>query len=364
MKNKFILIILLLIVSNVNAQDYRKYWADGDLTWNDFQAKPIKNYTSHLAYVLLYQTNKKIINNKTYYGVFSDAYVDKSLSFVHKNIQDNYHLKYNQVIFNLVEIQKRELQKRFYNLDNIFEANALLSDAKSQLDRKVLDFQEECNYGIQRNITDNWLAETTKILNSKSALELPDFKKSNWSYGMYGGLDFNIQGNKYKEIFNNTIGVSLGFEFSYKKIFMGLNMSFSSSKLKQDLIDNSLTIPKGEKSSIGLLNTYFGYPIFETEKVRITPFIGYGVGFLSEIGNQDNKEEISAGTSIFGFNFDLKNKKTVNFTPSIFNLREEGNTYFRAKIFLSNSNFNSNLKGYTLNIGLAYGFEAKSLSKK
>lgn len=363
MRNKFIITIILLITCNLNAQDYRKYWEEGNLTWEDFQAKPIKNYTTHLAYVLLYQTDKKVINNITYYGVFSDAYIDKSLSFVHTNIKDDYHLKYNQVIFNLVEIQKRQLQKRLYNLENIYEASNLLNDAKNQLDRKVLDFREEGNYGIQRDVTDNWLAKTTQKLQSTKPFELPDYKKSNWTYGMFGGLDFGINGNEYKEIFNNTISLALGFEFSYKNIFMGLNMSFTNSKLNRDLIDNSLTIPQGERSTIGLLNSYFGYPVYENKKIRITPFVGYGVTFLSE-ANKKDKEEVSAGTSIFGLNFDLKNKKRVNFTPTFLDLREEGNSYFRARIFLSNSNFNSGLKGYILNIGLAYGFEAKSLSIK
>ena len=94
------------------------------------------------------------------------------------------------------------------------------------------------------------------------------------------------------------------------------------------------------------------------------PFLGYGMTIFGEVGTDKNKEETTKGTSMFGVNFDFKNKKTVNFTPSMFNIREEGNSYFRARIFISNSNFNPNLKGYILNIGLAYGIEGRFLSKK
>ena len=206
--------------------------------------------------------------------------------------------------------------------------------------------------------------KTTQELANSSAFEIPDYRKSNWTYGLYGGVDFGLYGGEYSEIFNNTIALSLGFEFSYKKVFMGLNMSFTNSKLNKDLVDGSLIIPQGEKSTIGLLNTYFGYPVYETKKFRIIPFAGYGVRFFGEAGDKDNKEEISGGTSIFGVNFDFKNKKTVNFTPAIFGLREEGNTYFRARIFMSNSNFNETLQGYSINIGLSYGIEGRLLSKK
>jgi hypothetical protein len=364
MKKYCVFIILFVISSTINSQEYRKYWKDGKLTWDDFQAQPTKNNPTYLGYVLLYQTDKRVVDDVTYFGVFADAYIDKSLSFVHLNLKDDYHLRYNQVIFNLVEIHKRKLQKRIYLVDNIFDMSPLFSDSKSQLEREVLDFQEEGNYGIQREITDKWLLKTTNELTASRSFEIPDFRKSNWTYGLYGGVDFGFYGDSYSEIFNNTIAMSLGFEFSYKKVFMGLNMSFTNSKLNTDLIDDSLLIPEGEKSTIGLLNSYFGYPVYETKKFRIIPFAGYGVTFFGEVGDLDNKQETSAATSIFGVNFDLKNKKTVNFTPSLFNIREEGNSYFRARIFMSNSNFNTNLKGYTLNIGLSYGIEGRFLSKK
>ncbi|WP_146190715.1 hypothetical protein [Polaribacter aquimarinus] len=364
MRKNLTLLIVLVITFTINSQEYRKYWSDGKLTWNDFQAKPTKNSTINLAYVLMYKTDKKVIDDITYYGVFADAYIDKSLSFVHNNLKDKHQLNYNQVIFNLIEIHKRKFQETIYRIDDTFSISSLLGDAKNQLEREILDFQEESNYGIQKDITKKWLLKTTQKLTNSASFKVPNFRKSSWTYGMYSGIDFSAYGNTYNEIFNNTIALGLGFEFSYKKVFMGLNMSFTNSKLNKDLTNNSFKVSKGEKSTIGLLNTYFGYPVYDAKKIRVMPFVGYGVRFFGESGNKDNKKETSAGTSIFGFNFDFKNKKTVNFTPTVFGLREEGYSYFRARIFMSNSNFNPNLKGYTLNIGLSIGIEGKLLSKK
>ena len=162
MKKYYLLIVLFAFSYTINCQEYRKYWKDGKLTWDDFQSEPTKTNASHLAYVLMYQTNKKVIDNVTYYGVISDAYIDKSLSFVHTNLKDKHHLNYNQVIFNLVEIYKRKLQKRIYTLDNIFNTNSLFSDSKSQLEREIFNFQEEGNYGIQREVSEKWILKTTK----------------------------------------------------------------------------------------------------------------------------------------------------------------------------------------------------------
>lgn len=364
MRLSLIFLFLILTVNNLVAQEYRKYWKDGELTWDDFQAKPTKNSTINLAYVLMYKTDKKEFENIQYYGVFADAYMDKSLSFVHNNIRDYYQLKYNQVIFNLVEIYRRKLQQRIFKIDNNFEISSLLQDVKSQLSRKVQDFQDEGNYGIQREVTDEWLSATYEDLEKSKPFEIPDFRKSNWTYGMFGGIDFGMYNGDFDPLFNNTLAMVLGFEFSYKKIFMGLNMSFTNSKLNGNLMDGSLNIPQGEKATIGLLNTYFGYPIIDSKKIRVMPFAGYGVHFIGEVGDVGDREEIATGTSVFGLNIDFKNKKSVGFTPTLFGLKEEGFTYFRARIFLNNSNFNSNLKGTSLNIGLSFGLEGRSISHK
>lgn len=364
MKKYLLIIITILFSLNTKAQEYRKYWSESNLEWSDFQAKPTKQFTSHLAYVLLYQTDKKIIDNVLYEGVFSDAYIDKSLSFVHNNLKDKHHLNYNQVIFNLVEIYKRKLQKRIFALENIYSIKSLFSDIKHQLDRNILDFQEEGNYGIDKDVTAKWLSQTNLDLLKTTAFELPNFRKSNWTYGLNGGVDYSFYGDEFKEILNNTIALTFGFEFSYKRLFMGFNMALTNSKLNEDIVHNAFLNEKGNKSTIANLNFTLGYPVYETDKFRVLPFVGYGMLALGEVNKEQNKDEITNGASFLGVNFDFKNRKKVNFTPSILNIREEGNSYIRAKIFMSNSNFNPNLKGYSINIGIAYGIEGRFLSVK
>lgn len=354
---------ILLAVLSIKAQDYRKYWKDGKLTWDDFQAKPTKNTVSNLAYVLLYKTDKKVINNTNYRGVFADAYVDKSLSFVHNNLKDEYQLKYNQVLFNLLEIYRRIFQQRIYRLNNFFEINSLLDDIRKQLNRKILDFQEASNFGIDKEVTESWLLQTTQQL-ANDVETIPDFGTSNWSYGLFAGLEFVTYSENYNDFFNDNLAFALAFEFSYKKIFMGLGMSLTTSKLNKDLESEPLILPKGTRSSIGILNAYFGYPIYETQKFRVLPFAGYGFSFIGETGTSENREEINTGTSVFGVNFDFKNRKSVNFMSNGFGINEAGFSYIRARIFMSNSSFNPNLKGYFLNIGLSFGIEGRFLSKK
>ena len=364
MKKPLLIIAAFLVSLTSFSQEYRKYWEDGKLTWNDFQGKHTIKHDTYLSYVLSYQSNKKEINGVLYDGIFSEAYIDKSLSFVNPNLRDEFYLNYNQVIFNLIELSKRKLQKRFFELDNIYESNSLLLDVKKQLQRRIFDFQEASNYGIQKDVTKQWRITTEQELKSTSNFNIPDYKRSNWTYGLYGGVDFGTYGGDYKENFNNTLALSFGFEFSYKKVYLLLNMGITNSKLNKDLVDTDLFLAKGEKTLMGNFNAAIGYPVYETKKIKFTPFVGYGLSSFGEVGDSKNKQETTAGTSVFGLNVDFKNRKRVNFIPSLFNIREEGNSFIRARVFVSNSSFNPNLKGYSINIGVAYGFEARLLSKK
>ncbi|MGB1042719.1 MAG: hypothetical protein ACPGU6_04940 [Tenacibaculum sp.] len=361
---KIIAIILLFVGISIQAQDHRKYWKEGKLTWNDFKALSNKNHTSYLYYNLLYKTDKQTINNTIYKGVFADAYINKNLSYVKDDFKDNFYLDYNQVIFNILEINKRKFQQQIFNIKSIFELNGLLINANDHLNNEVSFFQKESNNGISVDIVKRWLAKTYNELEESSDYFIPNYKKSNWTYGMYGGIDFGIQGGDFKDIFNNTLSFGFGFEFSYKKTFLLLNMSLTNSKLNNDLIDNDFLLNKGKRSSIAHLNLSLGYPVYENEKIKVLPFIGYGFTEFSEVGKEKSKQTTLAGTSVLGLNIDFKNKKRVNLTPNFFNIKEEGNSFIRTRVFLSNSNFNPNLKGYSINIGIAYGFEAKSLSVK
>ena len=363
MKKSILLLVILTITITSSSQEYRKYWKDGKLTWSDFQGKHTDKQDTYLSYILTYQSDKKEINGVLYDGIFSDAYIDKSLSFVNPNLRDQFYLNYNQVLFNLIELSKRKLQKRYFELDNIFESNSLLLDSKKQLQRKIFDFQQASNYGIQKDVTKDWLEKTNKELANTSNFRIPDYKRSNWTYGLYGGLDFGTYGGDYKDFINNTLALTLGFEFSYKKVYLLLNMAITNSKLNKDLVDTDLFLAKGEKTLIGNFNAAIGYPIYETKKIKFTPFVGYGITSFSEVGDK-NTDEITTGASVFGLNVDFKNRKRVNFIPSLFNIREEGNSYIRARVFVAKSNFNPNLKGYSINIGVAYGIEGRLLSKK
>jgi len=63
MKIKLTLAFILLYTFQISAQDYRKHWIDGKLTWYDFQNTTRKTVSTTLQYILSYQFETKPINN-------------------------------------------------------------------------------------------------------------------------------------------------------------------------------------------------------------------------------------------------------------------------------------------------------------
>jgi len=350
---KGILLVILLFSFQLSSQEYRKYWKDGKLSWNDFQNTKKTSRSTKLQYIMSYQYDKKDINNINYIGLFANAYMDKTLSYAHDDLKNQHYLDYNQVVFNLIEKYRRILQQELFQLKNSYDANQILEDIQRHLTQEVDVFKDESNLGEHDNIIKKWLQKTNKELAIKPTI--PKFNYSNWGFGIYFGLDFGMHTQQYKQLLNNTVGLTFGLETSYKKVTLSFNGSITNSKLKR-VFNDDFNAPIGDKVTLALLNVTLGYPIYDTKKTRVTPFIGYGLTEFAEIKKDNKKSAVATGLH-FGINTDLKLKKTIEFTPDVFNLKGVSYFYVRTHLSVAKSNFNLNAKGYFINFGIAVGID-------
>jgi len=279
--------------------------------------------------------------------------MDKTLSYAHDDLKNQQYLDYNQVLFNLIEIYRRNLQQELFTLKNPYNANQVLEDLQKHLSNEILVFQGESSYGNHHKITKKWVLQTSKRI--EKTTDFPIFKHSNWSVGMYAGAEFRVPEGTYKNLVNNTLGFVYGFETAYKKVTLSLNASIANSKLISDY-NATFTAPIGDRISIAFINFSLGYPVYNSDKLRITPFIGYGATEFSEV-KKDNKQ-IAIDTDFhFGINTDLKLRKYLEFSSNIFNIKETSFTYLRTRLHFAKSDFNSNTNGYFFNFSVAFGFD-------
>ncbi|QNM85481.1 hypothetical protein H9W90_15035 [Polaribacter pectinis] len=184
-----------------------------------------------------------------------------------------------------------------------------------------------------------------------------DFKTEKFNLGFNFGALFSTYGKEFDKTFDNTLGLNVGLDFFYKKIFIGFNMLFSSSKLKQDLIIDNFYLNTGKRSMINNGNIALGYTVYETNRFRLLPFIGYGGFGFVEVSNDNSDESAFINNVAFGLNFDLKSNKRTSNKPNFIGYYERSSFYLRAKIFVSNSIGKSSFKGNSINMGLNIGIE-------
>ena len=187
-----------------------------------------------------------------------------------------------------------------------------------------------------------------------NAQEKTEYKKSDWSYGIFTGITATNYTSEFKNVFNNTLAWSLGVNTSYKKIHATLDLGVTNSKLNRNLIAKGFILAKRGKAAISTANINFGYSVFKNAKWNIIPFIGYGAMVISDMKYATNADV--TGNFVLGTNIDFLGKKRIAKSQ-----KKQYNTYIRARLFMTQSKFNPYLKGVSYNFGLAYGINFRSI---
>jgi hypothetical protein len=194
-----------------------------------------------------------------------------------------------------------------------------------------------------------------------NSVKTPKSYAEKLNIGFNFGAVFSTYGEEFNKAFDNNLGLSIGIDLYYKKLFLGFNILFSSSKLNQDLIIDDFFLNNGKRSMINNGNITFGYSVYETRRFRILPFIGYGGFGFVEVSNNNSDEFAFINNTTFGLNFDIKSNKKTSSKPNLIGYYERGNYFLRAKIFISNSVGNSQFKGHSINMGLIIGIQGAML---
>jgi len=353
---KYFFLFFVLFTTLFYAQDNRKDWSTEKLTWNDFQGIAVKgDNVSKLKYVLSLETKKKEINDTIYSFTEASAYMDKNLSWVHKDQKNNQSLRYNQVIFNLAELHRRKLQLDLNQMNSVYELDLIFDKHFSNLNNKIAQFQKQSKKGNSLPTIEIWEVLTDDKLKEYPSKDVLKFKNNKVGLGMFIGLGSGMFTNSLQEHFtNNVVNLTYGFDVAYKKHTVFLNGSISFNKVKKEFIDHETTWLKDKKTTLALVDVSYGYPIIDNSKLRLIPFIGLGITELTSKNTEEDKDlKLVDYNLIFGLNADYKFKKIVSLTPSVFSGgKEYKETAIRVKLFASKVNYSDNLNGYSVNLSV------------
>lgn len=343
-------------------------WEKGPLGWNNFTlvTESIGEEHSYLEYSLDIENRKYENDGVTWWGKTAVANMDKNSTWVDKNHCTAAELRYNQVLFNIVELYRRYLQ---VDIDTCGHADR---DYYMQLlGNETSRYCRETRYGADTAAVDWWDQQVRLMMDSitpymvekhASVLVVPELYPT-FHFGSSIGGGAKIYAGEIHNLFAPSGGFVWYFEGGYQRHIFTLGLYLGGGRCLPEKIpavkeDNTL-LGTDEISTLDLHLDY-GFAVINSRHFRMAPFVGYGLQgvYYNEIGN-----EIGGGPTEgcwragVDFKYHLLNEITVS--KSAF---EQYLLSVEGKVFVSRDNFISIVgapKGYTINISLGFAMQYK-----
>jgi hypothetical protein len=361
MKRALILTLLLLAaVVAAQGQGRGRPWKRGALQLEEFAVTAASGReNSHLDYGIVYSTSGTTEGMNTYIYCRTSALMYPTASWMAEGHADEAELTYNQVLFDLVEVYRRQMQQDAILLSKRVQYEALLATTMNHLDREMQVIRAATEMGRDSLAVERIRVKNREWLNANPGNH-PAFTPLSywWCLGIEGGVSFST--GDVGRLISPSIGAT-GYMGAFGWGRHGLYFSvLNAVTLARDSAYNfegDRVLPVMYRNDVNLLG--YGYTLFDRQQFSITPYVAFGVT------NMDTEMDWYIGTSYtFGvrglYHFhhwhhikDGAKGKARRFTPSAM-----------ANLYVSYTDLDVEGKGLTfgLSLGLTLGIRRESVT--
>lgn len=361
MKKRILLIVLSTVfICVIKAQENRKYWQEGKLTWQDFKVQNNKNGACELKFIIGFKTGKHRYGDTTVVGTETYCCSDRDLSWVHPDYKTEQYLRYNQVIFDIVEVQRRKLQYETTSLaskkfdDRFIEVyNACISEIEK--------FRHASKSGQNSDTIIAWEKSLSERLGIKFIEKKPEFSKRNFGYGFHAGLGKSVYTGTMGKYFKTKTSLTFGFDLAFRSSIFFFNGIVAGGEVMETYLSEKNWY-KGQEANIALTNVMYGYAIIDKSKLKLSPFAGLAITGLygdnyDDLDNPINKIDYNIA---FGLNTDFKIGRRIK----AFGAKEFTENSIRARLYINRENFYTDVQGYSVNFSLGFSIFGKRIRLK
>lgn len=356
MKRIYVQIIVgFLLAAGVAAQETKKSWSEGKLSWEDFSERSGTPVTSELKYFLGYNTVKHRLGDTTLLRIDAIGYMDRKLSWINPDFRNDQFLRYNQVMFDIVEVYRRRLQYELDHITGAYETGAKFNHILQLCNAETNKFQKESNSGQNRDALVFWERKITDELHSLPDYTIPPFKPGAFGYSMHGGFGSGIFTGSLGEHFTPAFNFLFGFDMAYGKSNLYMIASLATNRIRKDYGSDSWI--KGQRANVAILDLSYGYAFIDNTWLKLSPFAGLGITEFScpDKDSQEDDLRMVDYNLIFGINTDFKLRTRISLLPSSFlSLKEKTESSVRARLYITRANFSGDLQGYSINLTLGF----------
>ena len=303
-------IILILVAGwcGCRAQEELRTWDMGPLSWDDFTLTDSSRGENH-SYLEFFFSIEEFPE-----GLWAMAFMDTHQSWVDKNWRTDNELLYNQVIFDLVEWQRRQMQMA---LDTLAKgaaepsADSVVACVVADIERLDLDTR----HGTDSVALLRWADSLAGLLGTPLVPRGTPVDDPYRVGGFLGGGFFGTAGGMHRH-FSHGGGLDMGIEAGWGRHFLtgGLSIGVAScrdSAFHKNNPENDLYT--GDDLTMLRLYVQYGFSVFDNARCRITPFVGYGLlGYYYSPDDTDESFGPTAGCANFGVDSRIHLSNTVS----------------------------------------------------
>ncbi len=367
MKSGILFLTCLLLSTSLFAQQERRVWAEGKLTWDEFPERSGQERASQVEFYLGSEQQKERYSDTTIVRMLAIGSINLRESWVDPSQRTEQLLRYHQVQLDLLEIHRRFFQR---SLDKAFtyqEAAARHADHWRAFQEEAGRCASATDYGRNLDSLEAWEARTLLLL----AVATPPpgkivFEERSFRYGMNAGTGFGMAvGSLSQSISPGVIVLGLGFEVGHKRSVAYLHGAIGASRVRQDFFLNG-NWTAGEGSNTTLIDLTYGYRIMDRFRWELTPFTGIGVAELTTINRGQPDESLRAVdyNLVFGLNADYRLRTHFKLGPRQLGSPQKDELNLRLRLYGTWTSYAAGYEGFVLNVAVGVGIKGRMVEVK
>lgn len=347
-------IAFIFITPSLLAQEDIKRWEEGLLQWEDFRAEPPDTGTFEYNYYIGYHSVKKKFHDTTLIRYEADAYFYKDLSWVDHGSKTELNLRYNRLIFNIIELQRRALQVKLDLIASAWEMEAQLERTIKASASEIAQLRNESQEGRIEWVVAMWEKRLAKELASTLQQAVPGIERRNFGYALHVNAGIGTFTGSLGRHTKPSFNLMFGFDWAFKDVILYMNGTLAWGQMKQTYTDREIW-EKGKNTHFALFDFSMGYAVLDGARIKLSPFAGIGISefSLADPVNDDDPVYMYDNNFLFGVNADCKLRKRIKLTPSpMMGAKEYVETSLRARLYITKTHYRSDLNGYSINLTL------------
>ncbi len=305
----------------------------------------------------------KEVDGVLYNKPIAYAYTSPEYSWVDTNYLSSKLLLYNQCIFDLVEVYRRQLENKLQD-SSIFTHRQLLDNTMRLLNDDVRRMEIETQYGADTAAILHWQNKIQARLNEALPATTYSHTDAPLAYGMSFDFGMHCTGGELHKYFSHGAGLSMNFEMEYKRSLLGTSIYLGGAKCRKDAPNvrnsNNDLFVNDPLTTIGFYG-YCGWSVVDNNKIRLTPFVGYGLlGYYYTPDDESSSVGSGNGCFCFGVIYNHSFINEVNcfgISNNYYNADHE-RTFVDVRLYGTYNNFKSISgapRGFTINLQIGIG---------